>query len=67
MSSSLAKKYPGELCVICDQSKDEGIHLYTSFICSHCEKSMISTDTRDPQYKYYLKKLKKINTPEIYS
>ncbi|WP_077210324.1 sigma factor G inhibitor Gin [Bacillus dakarensis] len=67
MSSQLAKDQLGEMCVVCGQSKFKGIHLYTSFICTECEKSIISTDTSDPQYKYYIKQLKKINTPEIYS
>lgn len=67
MSSLLAKEQHGETCVICEQTKWKGIHLYTSFICTDCEKSIIATETNDPQYKFYLKKLKKINTPEIYS
>jgi len=67
LDSVLAKKPYGETCVICEQSKEKGIHLYTSFICTECEKSIISTDTSDPQYKFYLKKMRKINKPEIYS
>lgn len=66
MGSLLAKEQQEETCVICEQSKRKGIHLYTSFICIECEKNIISTDTSDPQYKYYLKKLRKINTPELY-
>lgn len=57
----------GEKCVICEEFKQVGIHLYTSFICTECERQMISTNTNDPKYKIFLQKLKKINTPEIYS
>lgn len=64
---SLIKEQRGEQCVICDENKLKGIHLYTSFICSDCEKDMIVTDTHDPKYKYYLQKLRKITTPEIFS
>jgi hypothetical protein len=32
-----------------------------------CEKDLIQTDTSDPKYKYFLKQLKKITTPEIFS
>lgn len=67
MSSLLAKKHAGEECVICEQAKTRGIHLYTSFICADCEKDLITTDTSNPKYKYYLKKLKKITMPEILS
>ncbi|WP_433959615.1 sigma factor G inhibitor Gin [Cytobacillus horneckiae] len=65
--STLLEKKLGERCVICEESKVKGIHLYTSFICSDCEKDLIATDTDDPKYKFYLNKLKKITTPEILS
>ena len=67
MSSLIAKKNIGETCVICEQSKYRGIHLYTRFICTECERDMIQTETNDPKYHYYLSKLKKVTTPEIYS
>lgn len=67
MSSLLAKKQVGETCVVCEQTKMAGIHLYTSFICTECESIMIKTDTSDPQYKYYVEKLRKVTNPEIYS
>jgi hypothetical protein len=56
-----------EKCVICENPKPKGIHLYTSFICTECEHDLIQTDTSDPRYKYFLKQLKKITTPEIFS
>ncbi|MFT4415956.1 sigma factor G inhibitor Gin [Fredinandcohnia humi] len=66
--SSLAKiDHYGETCIICEQEKNRGIHLYTRFICLDCEKDMIHTETNDPKYQYYLSKLKKVTTPEIYS
>ncbi|XJZ27354.1 sigma factor G inhibitor Gin [Bacillota bacterium Lsc_1132] len=67
LSSLLAHKVIGETCVICEQMKPKGIHLYTSFICTDCESDLIQTETSDPKYKYYLKQLKKITTPEIFS
>lgn len=65
--SSLAHNHYQETCVICENQKQKGIHLYTSFICSDCEEDLIQTETHDPKYKYYLKQLKKITTPEIFS
>lgn len=63
----MATKQIGEVCVVCEQSKPKGIHLYTSFICVDCERELISTQTADPKYTYFITKLKKINMPEIYS
>lgn len=67
MTRILAQEHMGESCVICEQLKPVGIHLYTSFICTECEKSMIDTDTSDPKYKYYVDKLRKVTKPEIFS
>ncbi|MFC5733292.1 sigma factor G inhibitor Gin [Cytobacillus gottheilii] len=66
MDTLLASK-DYKVCVICDQAKVRGIHLYTSFICTECERELISTDTSNPKYKYYLTKLKKVTTPQILS
>lgn len=67
LSSLLAKRHTEETCVVCEEMKPKGIHLYTAFICTDCERDLIQTDTNDPRYKYFLKQLKKITTPEIYS
>ena len=65
--SSLAHSKHEETCVICEDLKPFGIHLYTSFICTDCEKDLIKTRTNDPKYKYFLKQLKKVTNPEIFS
>jgi hypothetical protein len=67
VSSLVNIKNIGETCIICEQEKHRGIHLYTRFICLDCEKDIIHTETNDPKYQYYLTKLKKVSTPEIYS
>lgn len=67
LDSLLVRKHHWETCVICEESKWKGIRLYNSFICAECEQKIIATDTNDPQYKFYLKQLRKINTPEIFS
>ena len=66
--SSLANRnHYGETCIICEQEKNRGIHLYTRFICLDCEQDIIRTETNDPKYQYYLDRLKKVSIPEIYS
>ncbi len=67
MNSNLAHQALQETCVICEEQKVKGIHLYTSFLCVDCENELIQTDTSDPKYKYFLKQLKKVTVPEIYS
>ena len=67
LSSFLAHKHYLETCVICENLKPKGIHRYTSFICTECENDLIQTETNDPKYKYFLKQLKKITNPEIFS
>lgn len=66
MCSQLAYKQPEESCVICEQIKPKGIHLYTMFICTECEKELIQTETSNPKYKYFLQQLKKVTSPECF-
>jgi hypothetical protein len=67
MHSSVTNSLTGETCIVCEQPKEKGIHLYTKFICCDCEKDMIQTDTDNPKYRFYLRQLKKITNKEIYS
>lgn len=43
------------LCGICDQEKQEGIHLYRLFICKECEQKIIQTEPKEVQYHYFVK------------
>lgn len=63
----LSSQNLGETCVVCEERKNKGIHLYTSFICTECEGDLIKTETDDPKYKYYIHQLKKATKPEIFS
>jgi len=54
-------------CIICSEQKREGIYLYTSFICTECEREIVQTETNEPGYKYYVEKLKAVNKPKICS
>ncbi|MFC3041005.1 sigma factor G inhibitor Gin [Virgibacillus xinjiangensis] len=60
-----SKQY--ERCGICEEEKEMGIHLYTMFICRECEKNIIHTEPREEKYNYYLRKLKNISKPKLYS
>ncbi len=67
LNSNSLQKSLGETCIICDEKKELGIYLYTSFICVECEKEMTSTQTSDPKYKYYLEKLRRVKNSPLYS
>jgi hypothetical protein len=67
LSSLATERQIWESCVICEEKKLRGIHLYTSFICTDCEQDLIHTDTNHPKYKFFLQQLKKVTTPEIFS
>ena len=56
-----------ERCGICEEEKERGIHLYKMFICTECEQNMIHTEPREEKYRYYLRKLKNMNQPRLYS
>ncbi|MEK3888912.1 sigma factor G inhibitor Gin [Bacillus sp. FSL K6-3431] len=56
-----------EKCIVCDEAQKHGIHLYTSFICTDCEKAMINTDPTDPTYKYFINQLKVVTESKIMS
>ncbi|WP_035724707.1 sigma factor G inhibitor Gin [Gracilibacillus boraciitolerans] len=49
------------VCGICDQTKKEGIFLYQLYICSECEKEILSIKSQDENYQYYVEKLRAIN------
>jgi hypothetical protein len=67
MNSNNSQGVKGETCIVCDTERTKGIHVYTSFICVDCEKEIINTGTSDPNYQYYLEKLRRIKNPPLYS
>ncbi|WP_400244707.1 sigma factor G inhibitor Gin [Niallia sp. JL1B1071] len=44
----------GEICLICEKAKLEGIHLFQSFICMECERDIVNTKTMDPKYQFFV-------------
>ncbi|MGD6819058.1 sigma factor G inhibitor Gin [Metabacillus sp. 113a] len=57
----------GETCIICGVCKPEGIHLYTSFVCNACEAEIVATEPDAPKYDYFVKKLRSVKAPPLYS
>ncbi|GAB4072076.1 hypothetical protein GCM10028778_01180 [Barrientosiimonas marina] len=63
----MEQKMMAERCGICEEMKEEGIHLYKLFICCECETNIIHTEPREEKYRYYLRKLKNVNHSTLYS
>lgn len=57
----------GEECIVCNQQKEIGIHLYTSFICQDCEREMVKTNTNESKYRYFVQQLRRVKTSQILS
>jgi len=54
-------------CIICEETRQQGIYICSSFICTSCEYNIIHTDTKEAKYHYYVQKLKPINQLTLYS
>jgi hypothetical protein len=61
---TLALQNQGEKCLVCEEEMLIGIHIFNQFICHTCEKKIISTDTSEEQYKFFLHQLRKLNRIE---
>ncbi|MGE7219520.1 sigma factor G inhibitor Gin [Priestia koreensis] len=46
---------------MCEELREEGIHIFSNFICVECEQKMVSTETDDIQYQYFIHQLKNIS------
>lgn len=51
-----------EECLICEEYKSEGIHLFESFICMDCEQEIVNTKTNDPKYRFFVYQMGKART-----
>lgn len=49
-----------ETCIICGQSKQEGIFIISEFICQSCEEEMVRTDVRDEKYPFFIHQMRQI-------
>lgn len=47
-------------CIICGESKDQGITIVTEFICTSCESELVRTHPDDDKYPFFVRQLKPI-------
>ncbi len=47
-------------CIVCNESKEEGMTIVTEFIYTSCESEMVQTPTEDERYPFFVQRLKQI-------
>ncbi|KZE68087.1 carnitine--CoA ligase [Fictibacillus phosphorivorans] len=55
-----ATRQYGEICMVCEEQKDRGLHILQQFICQECEQKILTAKTNDEYYKHYLSQLRKL-------
>lgn len=61
--ATILKKSIGETCLICEETKSDGIHIFNQLLCDSCEKKLVETSPEDKRYREYIKKLAKLTKP----
>ncbi|MDR9857601.1 sigma factor G inhibitor Gin [Paenibacillus sp. VCA1] len=49
------------VCIICGQTKEEGITIVSQFICEDCESEMVRTDAGDAKYHFFIHQMRQIS------
>lgn len=49
-----------EVCMICGESHEGGLHLGGQFICAACEREIVQTDVSDAKYPYFIHRMKQL-------
>jgi hypothetical protein len=47
-----------KVCIVCGESKEDGITIVTEFICQSCESEIVRTKVEDERYPYLVRQLK---------
>ncbi|MED4300887.1 sigma factor G inhibitor Gin [Geobacillus stearothermophilus] len=63
----IGKNRREKVCLVCEQEKEKGIFLFGHFLCIDCNQAIVQTNTDDPNYAFYVQKLRKMVASKIYS
>ena len=47
-------------CHICETNQRKGMFIYYLYVCDPCQIKMIATDPEDPNYHFFINKLRKM-------
>jgi len=50
----------GGTCLVCGEGKEQGIRIFSQFLCHECEREIVKTEVEDEQYGYYIERMKQI-------
>lgn len=50
----------GGTCIVCGESKEAGIRIFSQFLCAECEREIVKSDVQDEKYPYYIDRMKQI-------
>jgi hypothetical protein len=53
-------KDENKTCMVCGESKEEGITIVTQFLCSSCESEIVQTKVEDERYPFFVQQLKSL-------
>ncbi|MFB5663730.1 sigma factor G inhibitor Gin [Alteribacillus sp. HJP-4] len=56
-----------ELCVLCEEEHQEGIHVVDAFICKSCESRLLQLEPGETLYIQAVRKLRKIRAKKLLS
>lgn len=54
-------------CHICDTNQSRGIYIFHVYVCESCQEKIITTDPEDPNYHYFVNKLRRIRNSPMHS
>jgi hypothetical protein len=47
-------------CIVCGNGGKEGIFIFNSFVCKHCEQEIVMTDAADDKYSFFIRQMRQI-------
>jgi transcription initiation factor IIE alpha subunit len=47
-------------CIVCSEKSEQGMYIWSQFICKQCEGEMVETEVCDEKYSFFVKQMKKI-------
>ena len=54
-------------CQICDAKQSRGIYIFHVYVCESCQEKLVTTDPEDPNYRYFVHKLRRIRHSPMHS
>lgn len=53
-----------QICIVCQQKREDGLHILNKYICDACEKEIVECQSDQVQYGYFVWKLRDLMNPD---